>query len=258
MEKRYKLFSERGVRDIQRYNLVAQDELPYIVIIIDELADLMMISPAEVEDSIVRLSQMSRAAGIYLVIATQRPSVDVITGLIKANITSRIAFTVSSQADSRTILDTGGAEKLLGRGDMLFSPVDAVKPFRIQGAYIGEKDLQKVVDYVKKQGEPEYIEDIIPAEADDKQEEKAEIDELFPEAVELVVRVGQASISLLQRRFRIGYTRAARLIDDLEKHGIVSGYEGSKPRAVLINAEQAAKFIGGAVQNLKSSQAKEV
>jgi DNA segregation ATPase FtsK/SpoIIIE, S-DNA-T family len=202
----------------------------------------MLVSPGEVEDSIARLAQMSRAAGIHLLVATQRPSVDVLTGIIKANITSRVAFTVSSQFDSRTILDMAGAEKLLGRGDMLFYPVGAVKPFRVQGAYISEVEVKKVTDYIKEQGRVEYENSSTFLESHDEAVEE-ESDALFAEAVDLVVRTGQASISLLQRRFRIGYTRAARLIDDLERKGVVGPFEGSKPRELMVTAEQAAKII---------------
>ena len=216
--------------------------LPYIVVIIDELADLMLISPSEVEDSIARLAQMSRAAGIHLVIATQRPSVDVLTGVIKANITSRIAFTVSSQVDSRTILDMAGAEKLLGRGDMLFYPVGMVKPLRVQNAFISSKDLKSLTRFIKKQDrDNKYGEEMVftPMPEDETWDD---VDVLFPDAVELVVRTGQASISLLQRRLRIGYTRAARLIDDLEVKGVVGPHEGSKPREVIITPEQASRL----------------
>lgn len=246
MGRRYELFAREGVRDINTYNdLIASggaegESLPYLVVIIDELADLMLVAPGEVEDSIARLAQMSRAAGIHLVIATQRPSVDVLTGIIKANITSRIAFTVSSQVDSRTILDMAGAEKLLGRGDMLFYPVGAVKPFRVQGAYVSEREVKNITDYIRSQGEAEYEPVLSTLEADEADTE--EVDQLFPDAVELVVRTGQASISLLQRRFRIGYTRAARLIDDLERRGVVGPHEGSKPREVVISPEQALKM----------------
>ena len=246
MGRRYDLFARLEVRDIGTYNdLAANDpeleKLPFIVVIIDELADLMLVSPGEVEDSIARLAQMSRAAGIHLIVATQRPSVDVLTGIIKANITSRIAFTVSSQFDSRTILDMAGAEKLLGRGDMLYYPVGAVKPIRVQGAYVSEIEVKKVTDFIKNQGPVEYENGSAFLETPDDAEEE-ELDSLFAEAVDLVVRTGQASISLLQRRFRIGYTRAARLIDDLERRGVVGQFEGSKPREVLVTAEQAAKI----------------
>ncbi len=247
MGRRYELFASLGVRDIRTYSEMAagnpeMEHLPYIVIIIDELADLMHVSPGEVEDAIARLAQMSRAAGIHLIVATQRPSVDVLTGIIKANITSRIAFTVSSQFDSRTILDMAGAEKLLGRGDMLFYPVGAVKPFRVQGAYISEDEVKKITDFIKEQGLTEQENGTTFLETPEEEVEEEEIDTLFTEAADLVVRTGQASISLLQRRFRIGYTRAARLIDDLERKGIVGEFEGSKPRQILVTAEQAARI----------------
>ncbi len=242
MSRRYQLFAREGVREIVRYNQKVQEVgsgeyLPYYVVIIDELADLMMVAPSDVEDAIARLAQMSRAAGIHLVIATQRPSVDVITGVIKANITSRIAFAVSSHTDSRTILDEGGAEKLLGRGDMLFHPVGAPKPFRVQGSFLGEADLQNLVAYVQDQCNDEYQNTLFPNDPDLEEPEEEE-DELFAEAVQLVVDSGQASISIMQRRLRIGYTRAARLIDDMEARGIVGSFEGSKAREVLITPEQ--------------------
>ena len=238
MGRRYEIFAREEVRDIATYNELAGgghcegEPLPYYVVIVDELADLMLVSPGEVEDSIGRLAQMSRAAGIHLVIATQRPSV--------ANITSRIAFTVSSQVDSRTILDMAGAEKLLGRGDMLFYPIGSVKPTRIQGAYISEREIKRITDFIKDQGKPEY--EIDPRDLEVEADDEFEPDVLFPDAVELVVRMGEASISLLQRRFRIGYTRAARLIDDLERRGVVGEHEGSKPREVVITADQAVKL----------------
>jgi S-DNA-T family DNA segregation ATPase FtsK/SpoIIIE len=212
--------------------------LPYIVVIVDELADLMMVAANDVEDSIARLAQMARAAGIHLIIATQRPSVDVITGVIKANIPSRIAFGVSSQVDSRTILDMGGAEKLLGRGDMLFLPVGMSKPIRVQGAFLSDQEVEALVGYARDQGEAEYKEDLVPeidAESDDPD---MQVDELFDQAVQIVVEAKQASVSLLQRRMRIGYTRAARLIDQMEARMIVGPYEGSKPREVLMSLEQ--------------------
>ena len=243
MTRRYQLFAREGVREITRYNQKVQEKgsgeyLPYYVVIIDELADLMMVAPSDVEDAITRLAQMSRAAGIHLVIATQRPSVDVITGVIKANITSRIAFAVSSHTDSRTILDEGGAEKLLGRGDMLFHPVGSPKPFRVQGSFMAETDLQNLVSYIQDQGDGDYQQDLFPGASDLDALEEEEDDDLFPEAVELVVTSGQASISILQRRLRIGYTRAARLIDDMEARGIIGTFEGSKAREVLITADQ--------------------
>jgi S-DNA-T family DNA segregation ATPase FtsK/SpoIIIE len=242
MTSRYKKFAQLGVRDIFSYNSKAENDeniekLPQIVVIIDELADLMMVSPAEVEDSICRLAQMARAAGIHLIVATQRPSVDIITGTIKANIPSRIAFAVSSQADSRTILDMGGAEKLLGKGDMLFYPVGASKPLRIQGAYIDEKEVERVVEFLKEQTSNNYNEEVINNIEKEVNIRTDESDDLLSEAIQLVVNEGQASISFLQRKLRIGYSRAARLIDAMEERGIVGGYEGSKPRKVLIAKE---------------------
>jgi len=241
MERRYKMFAEVRVRDIQKYNdqlPESEEPLPYIVVIIDELADLMMVAPVEVEDSICRIAQMARATGIHLVIATQRPSVDVITGLIKANVPSRIAFAVSSQIDSRTILDTVGAERLLGRGDMLFSPVGSMKPRRIQGALVVDKDIEAVIEHWKNQGQPEYQEKFlnIPDRAERVMDE--EEDDLFWDAVRIVVEHGQASASILQRRLRVGYTRAARLVDMMEAKGLIGAYEGSKPREVYITARQ--------------------
>ncbi len=255
MERRYALFAQEGVRDILKYNELIRNNgdknngdvegnpLPFIIVLIDELADLMMVAPAEVEDSIVRLSQMSRAAGIHLVIATQRPSVDVITGLIKANITSRIAFAVSSATDSRTILDLGGAEKLLGRGDMLYYPVGSSKPQRIQGAFLSEQDIFKVVEYIKQQQGPVVEQSFFAEEDREELAPREELDPLLPEVVELVLLSGQASISLIQRRFRVGYTRAARLMDDMERLGIAGPYEGSKPRQVLVTQERATEII---------------
>ncbi|MDN5347733.1 MAG: segregation ATPase FtsK/SpoIIIE, family [Clostridia bacterium] len=249
MEKRYELFAAAGVKDISRFNRLryketeGKDILPYIVILIDELADLMMVAPADVEDAICRLAQMARAAGIHLVVATQRPSVDVITGLIKANISSRIAFAVSSQVDSRTILDMAGAEKLLGRGDMLFLPSGASKPIRLQGAYVSDREVDDLVAYVKQQGRPEYDPDFLKNEEVREEEEEA-TDELFPAAVRVILETGQASISMLQRRLRIGYTRAARLMDMMEARGMVSGYEGTKPREILINWEEYERIFG--------------
>jgi S-DNA-T family DNA segregation ATPase FtsK/SpoIIIE len=243
MEQRYEQFSKTGTRNIEGYNEWAEkhhkERLPYIVVIVDELADLMMVAAGDVEDSITRLAQMARAAGIHLILATQRPSVNVITGVIKANIPSRIAFGVSSQVDSRTILDSAGAEKLLGRGDMLFLPVGANKPIRIQGCFLSDQEVEKVVHFVKNQREAEYREELVP-EIDSMNEahEDGVEDELFDQAVQIVVEAKQASVSLLQRRMRIGYTRAARLIDAMEAKGIVGAYEGSKPREVLITWEQ--------------------
>lgn len=247
MERRYELFSTLGIRNIEgfndqilRHNLeeeIKQPILPFIVVIVDELADLMLVASSDVEDAIMRLAQMGRAAGIHLIIATQRPSVDVITGVIKANIPSRIAFAVSSSVDSRTILDMGGAEKLLGKGDMLFIPVGASKPTRIQGAFLSDSEVEKVVEFVSSQQKAQYQEEMIP----DVVEENAQVssDELYEEAVRMVVEMQTASVSLLQRRFRIGYSRAARLIDEMEVKGVVGPYEGSKPRTVLIPKNQS-------------------
>lgn len=241
MNRRYKAFSDTGVRDIKSYNEKAEEKMPSIVIVIDELADLMMTCAKEVEDYICRLAQKARAAGMHLVIATQRPSVDVITGVIKANIPSRIAFAVSSQTDSRTILDMGGAEKLLGKGDMLFYPLGASKPERLQGAFISDSELENVIDYVKSQFKDEevkYEEDIIETISSIKNMEHDDEDELLPEAIEFVVNNGQASSSMLQRKFKIGFNRAARMIDAMEERGIVGQNEGSRPRKVLISKEQ--------------------
>lgn len=249
MERRYELFSHTGTRNIEGYNEyirrhnqesdAKQPELPFIVVIVDELADLMMVASSDVEDCITRLAQMARAAGIHLIIATQRPSVDVITGVIKANIPSRIAFSVSSQTDSRTILDMGGAEKLLGRGDMLFLPVGSSKPVRVQGAFLSDEEVEEVVNYCISQQKAQYQEEMIPQDTETVQDDID--DDLYEEAVNLVVDMQTASASMLQRRFRIGYTRAARLIDAMEARGIVGPYEGSKPRAVLVTKSQEEK-----------------
>jgi len=242
MEKRYEAFSKTGTRNIEGYNAQMKDNpearLPYIVVIVDELADLMMVAAGDVEDAITRLAQMARAAGIHLIIATQRPSVDVITGVIKANIPSRIAFGVSSQVDSRTILDMAGAEKLLGRGDMLFLPVGMSKPIRVQGAFLSDQEVEAVVQFARDQAQAEYKEDLVPELGDEAQDAVDDLDELFDQAVQIVVEAKQASVSLLQRRMRIGYARAARLIDQMEARGIVGPYEGSKPREVLISEGQ--------------------
>ncbi|WJE17523.1 DNA translocase FtsK [Halobacillus sp. ACCC02827] len=243
MERRYDLFSDSATRNIEGYNEYIrrqnqnaeeeQPQLPYIVVLVDELADLMMVASNEVEDAITRLAQMARAAGIHLIIATQRPSVDVITGVIKANIPSRIAFSVSSQTDSRTILDSGGAEKLLGRGDMLFTPVGSNKPTRVQGAFLSDDEVERVVGFCVEQQKAQYQDEMIPEE---ESEVKQEVDDdLYPEAVQMVIEMQSASVSMIQRRFRVGYTRAARLIDAMEDNGIVGPYEGSKPRAVLVS-----------------------
>ena len=250
MVNRYHLFAEKNVRDIAGYNEAlekegAEGKLPQIVIIIDELADLMMVAKNDVEDAICRLAQMARAAGMHLVIATQRPSVDVITGIIKANIASRISFAVTSQVDSRTILDSAGAEKLLGKGDMLFFPTGVLKPIRIQGAFVSDGEVEKIVSFLKENGGPTYSEDVLEkierANTTDKELDEQDDDETDPflmEAIDTVVDLGQASASFIQRRFKVGYARAGRIIDQMEARGIISGYEGSKPRQVLVSKEQ--------------------
>jgi S-DNA-T family DNA segregation ATPase FtsK/SpoIIIE len=244
MDRRYKLFAQAGARNIEAYNEMSGFQaLPFIILIIDELADIILFSPVEVEDAITRIAQMSRATGIHMILATQRPSVDVITGLIKANIPCRIAFAVASQVDSRVILDAQGAEKLLGRGDMLYLPPEQAKPIRIQGAFVSDKEISALVGFLKNQGvSPQYTEEVttmakpgvvtIPGV-------DGELDELFEEAVRIVCQYDRASASLLQRRLSIGYARAARIVDQLEGAGVVGPAEGSKPREVLVqNAEE--------------------
>ena len=255
MEKRYKMFADRGVRDLAGYNRFVEQlgdpevqKMPHIVIIIDELADLMMTAPNEVEDSINRIAAKARAAGMHLIIATQRPSVDVVTGVIKANIPTRIAFAVSSQIDSRTILDSAGAEKLLGRGDMLFSPVGSNKPNRIQGCFVSDEEVEAVVDYIKGDHSADYDDDVMveierQAAVEKKQktglkEDGPEEDPMLSDAIRVVVENGQASTSLLQRRLKLGYASAARIVDEMEQRGVVGPYEGSKPRKVLITMDQ--------------------
>ncbi|MGG1436274.1 DNA translocase FtsK, partial [Bacillus mobilis] len=244
MERRYELFAHAGARDLTRYNTIVSgreipgETLPYIVIVIDELADLMMVAPGDVEEAICRIAQKARACGIHLLVATQRPSVDVITGLIKSNIPTRIAFTVSSQVDSRTIIDIGGAEKLLGRGDMLFLGNGTSKPVRVQGVYVSDDEIEKTVDHVKKQMKPNYLfkqEDLLA-----KTEQAESEDELFFDACQFVVEQGGASTSSVQRKFRIGYNRAARLIEEMESQGIISEGRGTKPRDVLISEDEFA------------------
>ncbi len=249
---RYKTFAENNVRDLTAYNNLAKrtgtlQPMPQILIVIDELADLMMVAPSEVEDAIIRLAQMARAAGMHLVIATQRPSVDVITGLIKANIPSRLALTVASAVDSRTIIDSGGAEKLLGKGDMLFMPVGFTKPMRVQGCFVSDREVERVVEFLKSTEQSDYDEEVIQeidrqAAASGKgakdDEDLEGTDELFPQAVEVVIEAGMASTSLLQRRLKLGYARAGRIIDEMEQRGIVGPHEGSKPRKVLITRQQ--------------------
>lgn len=249
MNERYNKFAKLGVRDLESYNekMIHQgskdDKLPQIVIIVDELADLMMAAPSQVEESICRLAQKARAAGMHIVVATQRPSVDVITGLIKANIPSRIAFAVSSQFDSRTILDMSGAEKLVGNGDMLYNPMGIKKPKRVQGCFISDQEVNNIIEYVKSQVEEvEYSGDVIKTIENDnlspKQSKGDEDDELMSEAIECVINAGQASVSMLQRRFRIGYNRAARIVDAMEERGIVGPQDGSKPRQVLLTEDE--------------------
>ncbi len=256
MDRRYKLFAERGVRNIDSYNeLSGFQALPYVVIVVDELADLMMLAPVEVEDAIARLAQMARATGIHLVIATQRPSVNVITGLIKANIPTRIALNVSSQIDSRVILDGPGAEKLLGRGDMLYVPPDAAKPYRIQGSYVSEKEVQRLVGYLKEKApEVNYTEEVTQQQVSIKGKNGGGIssgggeglDNLFDDAVRIVCQYDKASASLLQRKLSVGYSRAAKLLDQLEENGIIGPAEGSKPRDVLSkNADEVLAQIHG-------------
>ncbi len=256
MERRLKLLAEQGVRNIEQYNNLFEESstldlfdtdpernrpLPYLVIIIDELADLMMVEPQGVEEAITRLAQMARAVGIHLILSTQRPSVDVITGLIKANLPSRIAFRVASKVDSRTILDSNGAEALLGRGDMLFLPPGSARLVRLHGALITEKEIDKVVDWCKQQCAPQYNEEFLKPVRDkeerntdpDDEADAAELDAVYEDAVRIVVESGKASTSLLQRRLRLGYGRAARLLDLMERDGIISAPDGSKPREVL-------------------------
>ena len=250
MTDRYKKFAEEGVRDLESYNefVIANDEkdrvMPQVVIIIDELADLMMAAPSQIEESICRLAQMARAAGMHLIVATQRPSVDVITGVIKANIPSRIAFAVSSQVDSRTILDMQGAEKLVGKGDMLFNPMGMGKPIRVQGTFVSDTEVHKVIEFVKGQvDKTEYNEDVLSKiERSNVQEGADDTDELLPDAIDLVVNSGQASVSMLQRRFRIGYNRAARIVDMMEARGIIGPQDGSRPRQVLMTQEELAQL----------------
>lgn len=250
MTDRYKKFAEEGVRDLESYNefVIANDEkdrvMPQVVIIIDELADLMMAAPSQIEESICRLAQMARAAGMHLIVATQRPSVDVITGVIKANIPSRIAFAVSSQVDSRTILDMQGAEKLVGKGDMLFNPMGMGKPIRVQGTFVSDAEVHKVIEFVKGQvDKTEYNEDVLSKiERSNVQEGADDTDELLPDAIDLVVNSGQASVSMLQRRFRIGYNRAARIVDMMEARGIIGPQDGSRPRQVLMTQEELVQL----------------
>ena len=251
MDRRYKMFSAEGVRNIKAYNdkatLKQAKQLPYIVIVIDELADLMMVAAGEIEELICRIAQLARAVGIHLVIATQRPSTDIITGLIKANIPSRIAFAVGSQVDSRVILDTGGAEKLLGRGDMLYQPVDAGKPTRIQGAFVSDPEVESVVNFWKSQSEPRYMEEILEegavSEWEGGQQSERKLDPLFARAARAVAAEGGASVSLVQRKFNVGYSRAGRIVDQLADHHVIGGYQGSKSREVLMNLPDVDELL---------------
>ena len=247
MTNRYKMFADAGVRDLSSYNKKMQSGhlpdqvMPQVVIIIDELADLMMAAPSQVEESICRLAQMARAAGMHLIVATQRPSVDIITGVIKANIPSRIAFAVSSQFDSRTILDTSGAEKLVGKGDMLYNPLGMGKPIRVQGTFVSDEEVERVINYVKDQvKEADYSEEVIDTieNGGGLSLGGSDADELLPDAIEAVVSMDHASVSSLQRRFRIGYNRAARIMDEMEERGIVGPQDGSRPRQVLMTEEE--------------------
>ena len=266
MMRRYQLLADEGVRDLDAYNVVmdkrGQEKLPKIVIVIDELADLMMVAAKEVEESICRIAQLARAAGMHLIIATQRPSADVITGIMKANVPSRIAFAVASQMESRIILDAGGAEKLVGKGDMLYAPIGAGKPQRVQGCFISDEEVEDIVAYIKTTGSSDYSADILEqieqkaAEQSAKNSSSAaepasgsetEGDELLPQAVEVILETGQASVSMLQRRLKLGYARAARIVDEMEERGIVGPFEGSKPRQLLITREQWQQMQGGTV-----------
>ena len=264
MMKRYRLMADAGVRDLESYNKTCNGEdnrekLPQIVVVIDELADLMLVAAKEVEESICRVAQMGRASGIHLVIATQRPSADVITGLMKANIPSRIAFAVASAMESRIILDNGGAEKLVGKGDMLYAPLGQGKPRRVQGCFITDEEVQEVVDFIKKNAVASYDDDVMN-EIDQKAAQSGKTgntggttvsaepvsdgDELLPQAVEVILETGQASVSMLQRRLKLGYARAARIVDEMEEKGIVGPFEGSKPRQLLITKDQWLQMQG--------------
>ena len=266
MMRRYKAMSDAGVRDLEAYNSIVEAEgegkkLPQVVVIIDELADLMLVAAKEVEESICRIAQMGRAAGIHLIIATQRPSADVITGLMKANIPSRIAFAVASAMESRIILDTQGAEKLVGKGDMLFAPIGSGKPLRVQGCFVSDSEVEAVASYVKDNFTTTYdqtvMEEIerkaqqtgnntkVTASDPEPNSEELDGDEMLPAAVDVILETGQASVSMLQRRLKLGYARAARIVDEMEEKGIVGPFQGSKPRTILITKEQWAAQRGG-------------
>ena len=270
MLRRYKMMSELGVRDLESYNSIVIGEeggqkLPQVVIIIDELADLMMVAAKEVEDSICRIAQMGRAAGMHLIIATQRPSANVITGLMKANIPSRIAFSVASAMESRIILDTMGAEKLVGKGDMLYAPIGSGRPQRVQGCFVTDAEVEAVAGYVKENYNAEYSQQVLDeiektvqqtgkktaSVADiDANDEELDGDEMLPQAVDVILETGQASVSMLQRRLKLGYARAARIVDEMEEKGIVGPFQGSKPRAILITKEQWQTMKSGGSQQM--------
>ena len=269
MMRRYKAMSDAGVRDLESYNSIIESEegskLPQVVVIIDELADLMLVAAKEVEESICRIAQMGRAAGIHLVIATQRPSADVITGLMKANIPSRIAFSVASAMESRIILDTQGAEKLVGKGDMLYAPIGTGKPVRVQGCFVSDSEVEAVASYVKEHFITNYDQQVMEeierkaaqtgsgksaaSEAEPSPEE-LDGDEMLPAAVDVILETGQASVSMLQRRLKLGYARAARIVDEMEEKGIVGPFQGSKPRAILITPEQWQSMRSGQSQQM--------
>ena len=271
MLRRYKLMSDAGVRDLESYNSIMESEedgqkLPQVIVIIDELADLMLVAAKEVEDSICRIAQMGRASGMHLIIATQRPSADVITGLMKANIPSRIAFSVASAMESRIILDTQGAEKLVGKGDMLYAPIGCGKPLRVQGCFVTDSEVEAVAGYVKDHYVADYNQQVLEEiekkaqqtgkngkgsvpEAEPNDEE-LEGDEMLPAAVDVILETGQASVSMLQRRLKLGYARAARIVDEMEEKGIVGPFQGSKPRAILITKEEWAARNGAMTEEL--------
>ena len=271
MLRRYKLMSDAGVRDLESYNSIMESEedgqkLPQVIVIIDELADLMLVAAKEVEDSICRIAQMGRASGMHLIIATQRPSADVITGLMKANIPSRIAFSVASAMESRIILDTQGAEKLVGKGDMLYAPIGCGKPLRVQGCFVTDSEVEAVAGYVKDHYVADYNQQVLEeiekkaqqtgkngkgtAPEAEPNDEELEGDEMLPAAVDVILETGQASVSMLQRRLKLGYARAARIVDEMEEKGIVGPFQGSKPRAILITKEEWAARNGAMTEEL--------
>jgi S-DNA-T family DNA segregation ATPase FtsK/SpoIIIE len=251
MEDRYQLLAKAGVRNIEAYN-EKQEKIPYIVVIVDEFADLMTVARDQIENAITRLAQLSRAVGIHLILATQRPSVDVITGVIKANLPARISFKVASKVDSRTVLDMNGAETLLGKGDMLFLQPGKEDLIRIQGALVKDEEIERVVGFIKAQGEPAYDDQILKEQQKSSLASGGEKDELYDEAVRVIMESNQASVSILQRRMRLGYTRAARIIDIMEMEGLVGPYEGSKPRRILVDRQSWLKDLTGAKETDKA------